>query len=194
MYKRFLLLSVVLFSLTAKPDVPDASVAAVDAGVAAVTLPSAPPDEVSVNWFVDSVKAIRDAVVLKDWGKLIFLVITVLVVICRKFLAPKVPFFNSKLGAPLLTFAWASAAALAASWTLGTKLTSTDIWMVLQAGIVAAGGWTLFKNILEHFEKPGNWAETILNVVRIPDLGPGESPTPPIPPPAAPPPSGASVS
>ena len=56
MYKRFLLLSVVLFSLTAKPDVPDASVAAVDAGVAAVTLPSAPPDEVSVNWFVDSVK------------------------------------------------------------------------------------------------------------------------------------------
>ena len=33
--------------------------------------------------------------VLKDWGKLIFLVITVLVVICRKFLAPKVPFFNS---------------------------------------------------------------------------------------------------
>lgn len=139
----------------------------VDGGVVVVPPPSVnlPGDDVNMQWMVDAAKAIYQAVKTKDWGNLIFLIVTVLVVITRKFIAPKVPFFNGKLGAPLLAFLWAAAGAVATTWTAGERFEVGDIWLVLQAGIIAAGGWSLVKNFLEYFypKEAGqeNWATVI---------------------------------
>lgn len=154
----------------------DAGLAVVDAGVVQLVdggvLVVPPPratmptgDEVNMQWLVDAAKAIYTAVKTKDWGNLIFLIVTVLVVITRKFIAPKVPFFNGKLGAPLLAFLWAAAGAVATTWTAGERFEVGDIWLVLQAGIIAAGGWSLLKAFLENFfpKEAGqeNWATVI---------------------------------
>jgi len=145
-----------------------------------------------LGWFVIAAKEIKSTVVNKDWGRMVFLIITALVVFCRKVLAPKIPFFSGKLGAPILAFFWAGAAALGTTWPAGEKLQMSDLWLALQAGIMAAGGWSLLKNTLEHFypktEGQKNWATVVAGWVGAlqPLLEKPKDPPPPAPPAPAP--------
>lgn len=141
-----------------------------------------PEPNIDIKFVVDSAKAIHDAVKNKAWGRLIFLIITVLVIFCRKVLAPKIAFFRGKFGAPLLAFFWAGAGALGTTWPAGTKLDAQDLFMALEAGVLAAGGWSLLKNTLEHFyPKDGttNWATVIATVVGALAPAPADAPKPP---------------
>ena len=131
-----------------------------------VVPPAAPDAPVDAGFIFETAAAIRKAVEAKEWGRLIFLVITVLVIFTRKFLAPRVAFFRGKFGPPLLAFLWAAAGGLATSWPAGQKPSFADVFLALQAGIMAAGGWSLLKAVLEALspKEPGqtNWASSLL--------------------------------
>ena len=153
------------------PAMPTPVISTEDGGTVAVAVPVAPHLTPTTGddsaFYVETAKAIVTAVKTKAWGHLIFLVITVLVIFTRKFLAPKVAFFRGKFGPPLLAFLWAGAGALATTWAAGTKFNPASLWTVFIAGITAAGGWSLLKAVLEHFspkeEGKTNWATTLLD-------------------------------
>lgn len=164
---RIFILALALFSAPVLADV-------IDAGTEVVVMDPQPivgalDADPTISMIAATAKAIHGAVKNKEWGRLVFLIITALVVLTRKFLAPRVEFFRGKLGAPLLAFLWAGAGALATAWPAGEALTMDDMWLTLQAGIMAAGGWSLLKNGLEHFypKDPAqtNWATVIASII-----------------------------
>lgn len=147
-----------------------------------------PDHDPTLAFFTDMAKQIHQAVKEKDWGRMLFLIITVLVVVMRKLLMPRIKALQHKLVPLLLTFLWSGFAMLATTWGAGEKLVAGDVWMALQAGIMAAGGWSILKSVLENFvpkeEGKKNWATVLLELIGA--LKPKEEPAPaPTPAPGA---------
>lgn len=92
---------------------------------------------------------------LKDWGKLLFFGITILVFVLRKYLGPKFPVLLTAPGSVAMNFALAFGGMLATSWPAGTKVTPHAVMTALYGGFIAAGGWTIAKNLWEHFVEKG---------------------------------------
>lgn len=91
----------------------------------------------------------------KDWGKLLFFGITLIVFVLRKFLGPKFPVLLTAPGSVAMNFAVAFGGMLMTSWPAGTKVTPHAIFTALYGGFIAAGGWTIAKNLWEHFVAKG---------------------------------------
>lgn len=127
-----------------------------------VALPDSDP---SLGWAMVTAQEIKSAVTSKAWGQLIFLVITALVIVVRKVLAPKFTALQGKLTPTILAFLFAGAGALATTWTAGAKLTTMDLFLSLQAGIMGAGGFHIIEAVLKHFSPVDptqkNWASTL---------------------------------
>ena len=192
---RTLTLSLFLIAVPALAE--DAGLVA-DAGAAVVAAPAAQPvvlptpapvpdQNVDMNFITSTALGIKYAAQTGDWGHLVFLAITALVVITRKVLVPRVKALQNQLAPTILSFLWASAGALASVWPAGKHLTAGDIYLVLQAGIMAAGGFHLLEAVLKHFMPADpaqkNWA-TIVNgwlivVEPIVEKAMPQSPTPP---------------
>lgn len=130
---------------------------------------SLPDNDLSIAFLSETAKQIHEAVKNKDWGRMLFLIITVLVVVMRKLLIPRIKALQAKIVPLILTFFWSGFGMLATTWGAGEKLTMGDVWMALQAGIMAAGGWSILKSILEHFapkeEGKKNWATVLLDFI-----------------------------
>jgi hypothetical protein len=161
----------------------DAGVA--DAGMvsdAGAVVPDVPGSVVS--YLTETAKAIHEAVKNKEWGRMLFLIITLIVLIMRKVVIPRVKALQAKIVPLILTFFWSGFGMLATTWGAGEKLTAGDVWMALQAGIMAAGGWSILKSLLEHFvpkeEGKKNWATVLLDLIGAtkPKEDPAPAPTP----------------
>lgn len=163
------------------PEVPGAVV--VESGTPVIApLPGGglPDHDPTIAFFTESAKQIHEAVKNKDWGRMLFLIITLLVVVMRKLLMPRIKALQHKLVPLILTFFWSGFAMLATTWGAGEKLVAGDVWMALQAGIMAAGGWSILKSILENFvpkeEGKKNWATVLLDLIGA--VKPKEEPAP----------------
>jgi hypothetical protein len=91
----------------------------------------------------------------KDWGKLLFFGITGLVWALRKWVGPKVPALMTAPAGVAMNFAIAFSGMLMTSWAAGTKVTPHAIFTSIYGGFIAAGGWTILKNLWEHFVDKG---------------------------------------
>jgi len=100
-------------------------------------------------------KDVWDAFETKDWGHLLFFGITLLVFVLRKFVGPKFPVLLTTPGSVAMNFALAFGGMLATSWPAGTKITPHAIMTAVYGGFIAAGGWTIVKNLWEHFSQKG---------------------------------------
>ena len=95
-------------------------------------------------------KLIFTAVTEKNWALLAAVLLSVGVWGARKL---PVPFFKTKLGGILLTLVGASTGALSTALVAGQPLTVGLAVKTISIGVMAAGGWSVFKNFLEHFEE-----------------------------------------
>ena len=142
----------------------------VDAGnaVAAlpVVLPATPSDGDVFGWAT----TIYNAVQTKQWGSMVFFVVTLATWLTRRYLGPKMPFISSKLGGALLTFFWAFAGMLTTVWTAKLTPTGADIWKAVSAAFIASGGWSLVTNLIEHaaVEFKWGWAQSVLDFLKPP--------------------------
>ena len=135
-----------------------------DAGVVApvaLSLTPALPD----SGILDTIKSLVVAAKSHAWGQLLFLAITVLVWVSRKFFEARVPALASPLAAVIKAFLLAFSGMLAAGWAAGTPLTMGVALGALQAGFAAAGGWSVLKFALELMAKKWEWAKWLLGVV-----------------------------
>lgn len=196
--KTLLLVAALLVSPAALGDagVVAAPVAAVDAGMAAapaanpVVLPTptvnAPDQAVDMNFVVTTALSIKQAATSGDWGHLVFLLITALVMVTRKVLAPRFKILQNQLTPTILSFAWAAAGALASVWPAGKHLTAVDVLLAVQAGLMGAGGFHIIEAVLKHFSPVDptqkNWA-TMLNGLLISFEPIVEKALPTVPPP-----------
>lgn len=193
-----------VFAQDAGSVVPDAgttiAVVLADGGVAAAhpafVLPTptvqAPDQNVDMNFISSTALGIKYAAQTGDWGNLVFLVITALVVITRKVLVPRFKWLQTQLAPTVLSFLWASAGALASVWPAGKHLTAGDVYLVLQAGIMAAGGFHLLEAVLKHFMPTDptqrNWATVLYGwLIVVEPIAEKALPQSPPPPPSIPP-------
>jgi hypothetical protein len=163
------------------PDVPGSVV--IETGPTVIN-PNLPNNDLTVSYLTETAKAIHEAVKNKEWGRMLFLIITLIVLIMRKVVIPRVKALQAKIVPLILTFFWSGFGMLATTWGAGEKLTAGDVWMALQAGIMAAGGWSILKSLLEHFvpkeEGKKNWATVLLDLIGAtkPKEDPAPAPTP----------------
>lgn len=200
--KRFALLLAVTVSLGAfaqdaghylDAGVLDAGMsAATDAGVlladpVAITgVPAAAPN--LDGDFVGFLKAVHSAVLGKEWGKLVFFIVTLLVWASRKFLGAKWTWLASAPATIVKTFLLTFTGMLATTWGAGMVPTSADIFSAVQLGFGAAGGWSILKALLETAAKKWDWAKWLHGIiVGVAKPAPVEAPAtvPPTIPPAA---------
>lgn len=160
----------------------DAGVRVAETGTPVVAPPPTglPDADVNLGWVTDMAKQIRQAVQEKAWGRMLFLIITALVVVMKKLVIPRVKFLQAKIVPLILTFLWAGFGMLATTWGAGEKLSAGDVYLALQAATMAAGGWSILKAVLEHFvpkeADKKNWATVLLDL-----LGAGKAKEAPAP-------------
>jgi len=166
--KRFVL--VVLFSLTAFADGESVDAAfpppveMVDAGVALAPLTpiSLPPTAPVLDPEADPARvltAIHDAVTSKEWGKLTFIIVTLLVYVLRKFLAPKAPVFATNGAAIVMAFFVTFSGMLTTTWGAGKTPSGMDILNAVLLAAAASGFWSwlskvVFPLVEKLFSKP----------------------------------------
>lgn len=85
------------------------------------------------------------------WLVVAALGIVALVWATRKFAAPKVPFFATGEGGAILNLVTGFLLAIAGALIGGAPLSGMTLWVALQTSFVAAGGWSLVKNLLPFF-------------------------------------------
>jgi hypothetical protein len=121
--------------------------------------------------FVGFVKAAHELINSKEWGKLLFFGVTLLVWLSRKFFDDRIPWLASPLAAIAKTFLLAFTAVLATSWPAGGKPHMQDVFTALQVGFAAAGGWGVLKALLEAAATRWAWAKKALEVL-LPNVPP----------------------
>lgn len=157
--KHFFL--VALFSITAFADGESVdtalpSIEMVDAGVAIAPLPSIslPPTAPVLDPEADPARvltAIHDAVTLKEWGKLTFIIVTLLVYVLRKFLAPKAPILATDGAAIVMAFFVAFSGMLVTTWGAGKTPSGMDILNAVLLAAAASGLWSWLKKAVFPF-------------------------------------------
>lgn len=123
------------------------------------------------NFLVDALKSVYDAISTHQWSLTGALAIIYLVAVIKRYLGDKVAFLHSDAGGSLLALVGAVGTALATSLTPGAHLTPDLLLKALQAGVAAAGGYAILKNLLvDPVLKPmvaklPPWAQTLANLV-----------------------------
>lgn len=135
-----------------------------EAVAAAEGAPTAKPPDIDSD-FTGFLKAVHAAAMGKEWGKLLFFIITLLVWASRKFLGSKLPWLQSSVAAVVKTFLLAFSGALATTWGAGMKPTVADIFTAVNYGFAAAGGWSILKAMVEAAAKKWEWAKWLLNLL-----------------------------
>lgn len=111
-------------------------------------------------------KQVHSLVLGKEWGKLLFFVITLLVWVSRKFFSKKLPWLGSSMAAVIKSFLLAFSGMLATTWPAGGKPEAADVFTALQMGFAAAGGWSILKALLEAGSKKGwGWVTWLHNII-----------------------------
>lgn len=114
--------------------------------------------------FISFLKTAHTFIMAKEWGKLIFFGVTLLVWLSRKFFEKRVPLLASPVAAIIKTFLLAFTGMLATTWPAGGKPTGMDVMTAVQVGFAAAGGWSIFKALLEAAAKKWDWAKWLYKV------------------------------
>lgn len=177
--KRFVLIFALAFAPAAFADAgtPDAGTAPAvvlmpDGGLEEHTValptgaPTAPNFDNGLASYIEFFRACHQLVKEKDYGKLVFFIITFLVWVARIIAAKfKVKWLASGGAAIVMSFLWAGAAALATTWGAGDKLDMNDVLLALQYGFSAAGGWAIFSYLLDRAGKKWAWAAWLHDVI-----------------------------
>lgn len=115
--------------------------------------------------FVGFLRASHTLVLNKEWGKLVFFVVTLLVWLIRRYLGPRWPILTSGVAAIIQAFLLAFTGALATTWGAGITPTAADVFTALNIGFAAAGGWSILKALLEAASTKWAWAKAVYEVM-----------------------------
>ena len=145
--------------------VADAGVSIQPVGDALVSV--APPSVPNLDGdLVGFLKQVHSSVLGKEWGKLIFFVITFLVWVSRKFFSKRLPWLGSSMASVIKSFLLAFSGMLATTWPAGGRPEAADVFTAFQMGFAAAGGWSILKALLEAGTKKGwGWVAWLHDVI-----------------------------
>lgn len=91
------------------------------------------------------------------WLSLVALALIGIVWAVRKYGAPKVPFFATSEGGAIVNIVTSFVLALSGALLAGTPPTWGMAWVALQTSFLAAGGWSLVRNLLPFFARFVPW-------------------------------------
>lgn len=139
-----------------------------DAGVPSPLSVSLPPGTPVLNLDQDPLSAlsvIHDAVQNKAWGKLLFVLVTIIVWILRRFLSKPVPALASDGAAVIMTFCVVFSAMFVTTWGAGSQPSLMDVVNAVMMAAAASGIWTWGKKVIvpfvqKLFSKPSDPAAT----------------------------------
>lgn len=96
-------------------------------------------------------KAVFEAITHRQWDKVAAFGITLLVLAARAFGGNFIPFLRTKLGGILLTLALGATGTISTALLAGESISLDLIIKGIGIGVTAAGGWSIFKSLREHF-------------------------------------------
>lgn len=101
-------------------------------------------------------KMLMDALVHKQWGIVVSLVITVAIAMLRKFTPEESKFglwMRSKLGALILNFGFTLGSAFVTLFLAGGSISLELILKAVTVALTASGGWSMFKALSEAIQE-----------------------------------------
>lgn len=141
-----------------------------DAGIVDTTVPAlnlppavtkAVPSPDDDNFITTIAMFLIAAVKTKWYSGLIAGIVSLLVWVLRKFVAPKVAALRTPVATLVMVFAVSFTGMLATLWGAGAAIKFSDVTASLGVAFTAIGGFSALDTILKQFEDTQAWAKTL---------------------------------
>lgn len=122
-------------------------------GTSTALLPALPADLTDLGAIA---KVAYDAVMNKQWGLLVSVVMAAVVASLRKWVPERTKFgvwLRTKLGAIITNFALSLATAFATMFLAGQPFSADLVFKALSVALAASGGWAVWKNLTEAIQE-----------------------------------------